>query len=193
MAGPPLGFVTGPEDLLVDADGTPQRIDKAYSWDAPMAAHGMMHMVITNAWKGDPYPIDTLFMFMANMSWNSAMNVPGTIAMLTDKDAATGEYKIPHIIYSDAFASEMVAYADLILPDTTYLERHDCISLLDRPICDADGAADAIRQPIVEPDRNVRPFQDVLIELGAPGPARPGEAGWLAAIPRPLPRLHCQP
>ncbi len=31
----------------------------------------------------------------------------------------------------------MVAYADLILPDTTYLERHDCISLLDRPICEA--------------------------------------------------------
>jgi anaerobic selenocysteine-containing dehydrogenase len=28
----------------------------------------------------------------------------------------------------------MVAYADLILPDTTYLERWDCISLLDRPI-----------------------------------------------------------
>ena len=40
---------TGPEDLLVDADGTPQRIDKAYSWDAPLAAHGLMHMVITNA------------------------------------------------------------------------------------------------------------------------------------------------
>jgi anaerobic selenocysteine-containing dehydrogenase len=41
---------------------------------------------------------------------------------------------IPKIIYSDAYSSEMVAYADLILPDTTYLERHDCISLLDRPI-----------------------------------------------------------
>ncbi len=167
LSGPPLGFVTGPEDLLVEADGTPARIDKAYSWEAPVAAHGLMHMVITNAWKGDPYKIDTLFMFMANMSWNSAMNVPGTIAMLTDKDAATGEYKIPRIIYSDAYASEMVAYADLILPDTTYLERHDCISLLDRPICDANGAADAIRQPVVEPDRDVRPFQDVLIELGA--------------------------
>ncbi|WP_374446371.1 molybdopterin oxidoreductase family protein [Stella sp.] len=177
MAGPPLGFVTGPEDLLVEADGTPARIDKAYSWEAPMAAHGMMHMVITNAWKGDPYPIDTLFMFMANMSWNSAMNVPGTIAMLTDRNPETGEYKIPRIIYSDAYASEMVAYADLILPDTTYLERHDCISLLDRPICDADGAADAIRQPVVEPDRDVRPFQNVLIELGArlglPGLVKP--------------------
>ena len=87
--------------------------------------------------------------------------------MLTDKDPATGEYRIPHIIYSDAYYSEMVAYADLVLPDTTYLERWDCISLLDRPICGADGPADAIRQPVVAPDRDVRPFQDVLIELGA--------------------------
>ena len=166
MPGPPLGNVTGPEDLLVEADGTPVRIDKAYSWEAPVAAHGLFHMVITNAWKGDPYPIDTLFMYMANMSWNSAMNVPGTIAMLTDTDAA-GDYRIPHIIYSDAYFSEMVPYADLILPDTTYLERWDCISLLDRPISDADGAADAIRQPVVQPNRDVRPFQDVLIDLGA--------------------------
>jgi len=60
-----------------------------------------------------------------------------------------------------------VAYADLILPDTTYLERHDCISLLDRPICEADGAADAIRWPVIEPDRDVRGFQSVLVDLGA--------------------------
>ena len=105
---------------------------------------------------------------MANMSWNSAMNIAGDAArMLTDKDPATGEYRIPHIIYSDAYSSEMVAYADLVLPDTTYLERWDCISLLDRPICSADAPADAIRQPVVAPDRDVRPFQDVLIELGA--------------------------
>jgi anaerobic selenocysteine-containing dehydrogenase len=167
LPGPPLGFPSGPEDLLVEADGRPCRIDKAFSWEAPLAAHGLMHMVIANAHKGDPYPIDTLFLYMANMSWNSAMNSVGTMAMLTDKDAATGEYKIPRIIHADAYFSEMVAYADLVLPDTTYLERHDCISLLDRPICDADGAADAIRQPVVPPDRDVRPFQDVLIELGA--------------------------
>jgi anaerobic selenocysteine-containing dehydrogenase len=176
MAGPPLGFPTGPEDLLVEPDGTPRRIDKAFSWEAPLAAHGMMHMVITNAWKGDPYPIDTLFMYMANMSWNSAMNTAGTIKMLTDT-AADGSYRIPHIIYADAYYSEMVAYADLVLPDTTYLERWDCISLLDRPICDADGAADSIRQPVVAPERDVRPFQDVLIDLGArlglPGLTKP--------------------
>jgi anaerobic selenocysteine-containing dehydrogenase len=167
MPGPPLGFTTGPEDLLVDADGLPTRIDKAFSWEAPMSAHGLMHLVISNAHKGDPYPIDTLFMYMANMGWNSSMNVPDTIAMLTDTNEATGEYKIPKIIYSDAFFSETVPYADLILPDTTYLERWDCISLLDRPICDANGIADSIRQPVVQPDRDVRPFQDVLIELGS--------------------------
>ncbi len=139
LAGPPLGFPTGPEDLLVEADGTPRRIDKAFSWDAPLAAHGLMHLVITNAHNRDPYPIDTLFMYMANMAWNSAMNIGGTLEMLTAKDPATGDYRIPRIIYSDAYFSETVAYADLILPDTTYLERYDCISLLDRPICSADG------------------------------------------------------
>ena len=86
------------------------------------------------------------------------MNTARVIDMLTDKDA-DGGYKIPHFIYSDAYFSETVAYADLVLPDTTYLERWDCISLLDRPIGDADGPADAIRQPIVPPDRDVRAFQ----------------------------------
>ena len=182
-----------PEDLILDADGRPARIDKAFSWEAPIAAHGMMHMVIANAWKGDPYPIDTLFMYMANMAWNSAMNTAETMRMLTDKDPATGEYRIPRIIYSDAYYSETVAYADLVLPDTTYLERWDCISLLDRPIGGVDGPGDAIRQPVVEPDRDVRPFQDVLIELGA-RLGLPGfvDAGRRAALSRRLSGLHRQ-
>jgi len=166
LPGPPLGFVTTSDDLLVDAEGHPLRIDKAYSWEAPFAAHGMLHTVIANAAAKDPYGIDVLFMYMANMSWNSSMNVPAVMQQLTAKDA-DGEYAIPKIIYSDAYYSEMVAYADLIFPDTTYLERWDCISLLDRPISDAHGPADAIRQPIARPDRDVRPFQDVLLDLGA--------------------------
>ncbi len=166
LDGPHLGFVRGPENLALREDGTPARIDKAFTWENPMSAHGLMHMVISNAHAGDPYKIDTLFMYMANMSWNSSMNTGGVMEMLTDTDPETGEYVIPRIIYSDAYSSEMVAYADLILPDATYLERHDCISLLDRPICEADGAADAIRWPVIAPDRNVRGFQSVLCELG---------------------------
>ncbi len=166
LDGPHLGFVHGPADLALRDDGTPARIDKAFTWENPMSAHGMMHMVISNAHAGDPYRIDTLFMYMANMAWNSSMNTSGTMKMLSDTND-DGSYVIPHIIYSDAYSSEMVAYADLILPDTTYLERHDCISLLDRPICEAEAAADAIRWPVVEPDRDVKGFQSALIDLGA--------------------------
>ncbi|MFN3549922.1 MAG: molybdopterin oxidoreductase family protein [Mesorhizobium sp.] len=167
LAGPHLGFPRGPEDLLVDAQGRPTRIDKAFSWDAPISAHGLMHMVISNAHAGDPYPIDVLFLYMANMAWNSSMNTGGVIRMLEDKDPETGEYRIPKIIVSDAYSSEMVAYADLVLPDTTYLERHDCISMLDRPISEPDAVQDAIRWPVLEPDRDVRGFQSVLLDLGA--------------------------
>jgi len=166
LDGPHLGYPMGPEDLLVDENGNAKRIDKAFTWENPFSAHGLMHMVISNAHAGDPYKIDTLFMYMANMAWNSSMNTSEVIRMLTDTDE-TGEYVIPHIIYSDAYSSETVAYADLILPDTTYLERHDCISLLDRPICEADAAADAIRWPVVEPDRDVKGFQSALLDLGA--------------------------
>ena len=171
LKGPHLGYPLGPEHLALTPDGTPARIDKAFSWENPLSAHGLMHMVIANAHAGDPYRIDTLFLYMANMAWNSSMGTGRVIEMLTDTDPETGEYVIPRIIYSDAYASEMVAYADLILPDTTYLERHDCISMLDRPISEADAAADAIRWPVVAPDRpgheGVRGFQSVLIDLGA--------------------------
>jgi len=94
------------------------------------------------------------------------LNTREVIEKLTDKDE-NGEYVIPHIIYSDAYRSETVAYADLILPDTTYLERHDCISLLDRPCSEPDAVVDSIRWPVVEPNRDVRGFQSVLLDLGA--------------------------
>lgn len=166
LGGPHLGFPHGPEHLLLDDSGGPSRIDKGFSWDAPMSAHGLMHMVINNAAQKDPYGVDVLFLYMANMAWNSSMNVPATLdaLMATDDD---GNYVIPKIIYSDAYYSETVPFADLILPDTTYLERYDCISLLDRPISEPDRLADSIRHPVVEPDRDVRGFQEVLIDLGS--------------------------
>jgi anaerobic selenocysteine-containing dehydrogenase len=167
LPGMALGFPRGPEDLLLEDDGSAVRIDKAFTWDAPLGLHGMMHTVIANAHAGDPYKIDTLFMYMANMAWNSAMNPADASRMLTAKDPATGAYVIPHVIYADAFASEMVSHADLVFPDTTYLERWDCVSLLDRPIGSPEGPADSIRQPIIPLDRDVRPFQDVMIDLGA--------------------------
>jgi anaerobic selenocysteine-containing dehydrogenase len=164
LTSAPLGFPTGPDDLLVDDQGEALRLDRAFSWAAPLGIHGLMHMAIAEAHAAGPEKIDTLFLFMANMAWNSAMNPGETTRMLTDCDEQ-GQYRIPFVIYADAFFSETVPYADLVLPDTTYLERHDCISLLDRPIGSAHGPADAIRAPVLIADRDVRPFQDVLIDL----------------------------
>ncbi|WP_175232555.1 molybdopterin-dependent oxidoreductase, partial [Paraburkholderia humisilvae] len=166
LATGPLGWPAAPEDLFVDASGGPVRIDKAFSWEYPLAVHGLMHSVITNAWRGDPYPIDTLMIFMANMAWNSSMNTVEVRKMLADRHE-NGEYKIPFIVVCDAFQSEMTAFADLILPDTTYLERHDAMSMLDRPISEFDGPVDSVRVPVVPPTGECRPFQEVLIELGS--------------------------
>ncbi|OWT56725.1 molybdopterin oxidoreductase family protein [Candidimonas nitroreducens] len=166
LATGPLGWPAAPEDLFVDEQGRPARIDKAFSWEFPLAVHGIMQSVITNAWRGDPYPIDTLMIFMANMAWNSSMNTTGVRKMLADK-REDGEYRIPFLVVCDAFESEMTAFADLILPDTTYLERHDVMSMLDRPISEFDGPVDSVRIPVVPPTGECRPFQDVLIELAA--------------------------
>jgi anaerobic selenocysteine-containing dehydrogenase len=166
LNGMPLGWPADPDDLFVDENNKPVRIDKAFSWEFPLAAHGMMHNTITNAWRQDPYKIDTLLIFMANMAWNSSMNTTDVREMLNDKDE-NGEYKIPFLVVADAFESEMVAFADLVLPDTTYLERHDVMSMLDRPISEFDGPVDSVRIPVVPPTGDCKPFQEVIIELGS--------------------------
>ena len=166
MDGMALGWPAEPDDLFVDQKGEPVRIDKAFSWEYPLSVHGLMHNVITNAWRGDPYPIDTLLIFMSNMAWNSAMNTAEIRRMLNDR-REDGEYKIPFLVVCDAFESEMVAFADLVLPDTTYLERHDVMSILDRPISEFDGPVDSVRVPVVPPTGQCRPFQEVLIEVAS--------------------------
>jgi len=166
LDGMPLGWPADPDDLFVNDDGSPVRIDKAFSWEYPLSVHGMMQNTITNAWRGDPYPIDTLFLFMANMAWNSSMNTSEIRKMLNDKNE-DGEYKIPFLVVADAFQSETVAFADLVLPDTSYLERHDVMSMLDRPISEFDGPVDSVRIPVLPPTGDSKPFQEVIIELGS--------------------------
>jgi anaerobic selenocysteine-containing dehydrogenase len=107
---------------------------------------------------------------MANMAWNSSMNTSEVRRMLVDKHQGgdqDGNYKIPFIVVCDAFRSETTEFADLILPDTSYLERHDVMSMLDRPISEFEGPVDAVRVPILPPLGQCKPFQEVLVELGS--------------------------
>ena len=124
MAGAPLGFPRGPEDLLIDAKGEPLRIDKAFSWEAPLAAHGMMHMVIANACSRRSLPYRYVVSLYGQYGLEHRDEYRGDDTDAGRRESATAaNIGSRGIIYSDAYYSEMVAYADLVLPDTTYLER----------------------------------------------------------------------
>jgi hypothetical protein len=65
---PPLGFPHGPEDLLVDEHGEALRLDRAFSWEAPLGIHGLMHLTLGQAHAADRHPIGTLVIFMSNLA-----------------------------------------------------------------------------------------------------------------------------
>ena len=119
------------------------------------------------------------------------MNTVAVREMLNDKDE-DGEYKIPFLVVCDAFQSETVAFADLVLPDTTYLERHDVMSMLDRPISEFDGPVDSVRVPVVPPTGECKPFQEVLIELASRLKLPAFTTRRRRAQVQGLPRLHRQ-
>jgi anaerobic selenocysteine-containing dehydrogenase len=146
------------------------RIDKAFSWEYPLAVHGLMHNVITNAWRGDPYPIDTLLIFMANMAWNSTMNTVEIRRLLNDRHAdgpKRGEHKIPFIVVCDAFQSEMTAFADLVPSryDVSRAPRRDVDA---RPADIGFRRADRLGARARRASMGeCKPFQEVLIELAS--------------------------
>lgn len=71
------------------------------------------------------------------------------------------ESLIPFHIAVDVAYGETTMYADLVLPDTTYLERWDWEDMVSY-----NGIPEFyIRQPVVAPPKEVRDFKDVAIEL----------------------------
>ncbi|MEW6374946.1 MAG: molybdopterin-dependent oxidoreductase [Thermodesulfobacteriota bacterium] len=71
------------------------------------------------------------------------------------------ESKIPFHVSIDPFLNESNLYADIVLPEASYLERWD---LLSPPPMDGIPYI-ALRQPIVKPMGHSLPFPDILIEL----------------------------
>ncbi|MEH6471408.1 MAG: molybdopterin-dependent oxidoreductase [Halopseudomonas sp.] len=71
------------------------------------------------------------------------------------------ESLLPFTVSINPFYDESAALADLILPDTTYLERWDCEDM----VSPTQVAEYYIRQPLVEPLGEARNFPDVCIDL----------------------------
>ncbi len=82
-------------------------------------------------------------------------NVAENMAVLKDRSL------IPFVVAVDPFMGESTALADLILPDTTYLERWDWEDMVSY-----DQIPEYyIRQPMVKPLGEVRDFKDVCCDL----------------------------
>jgi anaerobic selenocysteine-containing dehydrogenase len=76
-------------------------------------------------------------------------------------DLLRNEDLIPFLVVVDSVMSETASLADVVLPAATYLERLE----LDFPPSLDMVPFVSLRQPVVEPLGEARPFMDVLIEL----------------------------
>ena len=79
-----------------------------------------------------------------------------------EKDA-NGEYKLELLVSFEIMMSETAKYADLVLPDKSYLERWE---LLYMPWWYNFGPGVTLRQPVVDPPGECRHSNEIFIELG---------------------------
>lgn len=104
-----------------------------------------------NLTAGKPYPVDTLLLYYAN----PVFSTPNGQAW---RDALA---QVPYVVSFSPFMDETSSLADLILPDSTYLERwqDDQITHL------AGITMFSIGQPVVPPLYQTRQTEDVILQL----------------------------
>ena len=126
------------------------RVDKVGTGEWPMAAN-MMQEIGPNHLAGDPYKLDTMMFYLTNPIWTSPNPQVWEEAL---KDV--------FIIDTSPYPGETAMYADIILPDHTYLER-----LQDAPTYPFKGWPMAqLRVPAVDPVYDTKVYGDTLIEIG---------------------------
>ncbi|MCL5025513.1 MAG: molybdopterin-dependent oxidoreductase [Chloroflexi bacterium] len=139
------------------------RVDRAGTSRFPLA-DGTSQGLADGILRQDPYLVDTLLLYYTNPLFSQ----PG----LTQFHQAF--QKIPFIVSFSPFMDESSQYADLILPDCTFLERLQD----DEPPPHLGSPVLGLRQPVVTPLYDTANTGDVLILLarmmgGAVGAAFP--------------------
>jgi anaerobic selenocysteine-containing dehydrogenase len=105
-----------------------------------------------NILSDNPYPINVLFLYKGNPLFGA----------LNHHDLAEALKKIPLVVSFDSFLTETSEFADIILPDHTFLEKWDEFS----NIPSVGFTHIGIQQPVIEPLYNTRNTAEVLIDLG---------------------------
>ena len=164
IGGTTKPIIYTPDQLVVDENGRPLLIDRAYSWDAPMALHRIYTAVNYDAGVQFPYRLEMLLWFITNPYWDNSYDLDTDLGLVRQKHS-DGRYTIPFVALVDTFYGNSVPYADLVIPDLTFYERYGVHSLLDRPISTVDGPADSIHWPVVPPLYGVKSWADTVLKL----------------------------
>lgn len=99
--------------------------------------------------------VDTLLSYYVNapMSWSEGPTMV--------REVLLNEELVPFHVVIDAFYSEMVETADIVLPDTTFLEKWDLDARNSFELQPYVG----LRQPVVDAPGECRDIRDILISL----------------------------
>ncbi|SFX74783.1 molybdopterin-dependent oxidoreductase [Marinospirillum alkaliphilum] len=126
------------------------RIDLARTAEWPMTST-MMQEAGPNHLKGTPYKMDTAMFYSTNPIWTAP-----------DPKAWEEALKDVFVIDTSPFPGETAMYADIVMPESTYLER-----LQDSPTYPFEGwPMSALRVPAIDPIYDTKHFGDMLIEIG---------------------------
>ncbi|NQT92188.1 MAG: molybdopterin-dependent oxidoreductase, partial [Lentisphaerae bacterium] len=120
-------------------------------------SHGSCHQVLDQIAKAAPENRPDIYMVYCYTPAYANGDIQSNIDILKDQSL------IPYIICCDVAYTEAAMYADLIIPDATYLERWDWEDMVSNNMIPEWY----IRQPAVTPLGEVRDFKDVCIELAA--------------------------
>jgi thiosulfate reductase / polysulfide reductase chain A len=127
------------------------RIDLQGHEDGYLLAKNMLQEVGPNSLAGKPYKLDTVMFYLTNPIWTAPNGQVWEEAL-----------KELFVIDTSPFPGETALFADLILPDHTFLER-----LQDAPTYPFQGWPMAqLRVPAIPPLYDTKYFGDTWIEIG---------------------------
>ncbi len=154
--GVPYGKLPFKADDFVDeaakaaAERKMPRIDRVKSKEMPLAANNIQG-IAKSIVEEKPYKLDTILFYLTNPIF-SAPN-----AKLWEE-----ALKKVFVIETSPFPSETAMFADIVVPDHTFLER-----LQDTPTYPFQGwPLTGLRVPAVKPLHNTKAFSNTLIEIG---------------------------
>lgn len=126
------------------------RIDSSEKGRFPLAS-SIPSLIPDNILEGKPYPVNLLFLYKSNPLFSSPNS---------EKYRKAFE-KIPFVVSFSSFMDESTQYADLILPDKTYLEKWQYVE--SSPVSKIPVVG--IGKPVIENLFSAKSTEDIILDL----------------------------